>query len=71
VVDGDGWPEGGSRAVQHLLALPQPPTALFCFNDLSAIGAMEAAQAAGGVCLRTYQSWALTISTWRDTLTRR
>jgi len=47
VVDGDGWPEGGSRAVQHLLALTEPPTALFCFNDLSAIGAMEAAQASG------------------------
>ena len=47
VVDGDGWPEGGCRGVQYLLTLTQPPTALFCFNDLSAIGAMEAAQAAG------------------------
>jgi len=44
---GDGWPEGGCRGVQYLLTLTQPPTALFCFNDLSAIGAMEAAQAAG------------------------
>jgi LacI family repressor for deo operon, udp, cdd, tsx, nupC, and nupG len=47
VVDGDGWPEGGCRSAQHLMALTQPPTALFCFNDLSAIGVMEAAQAAG------------------------
>jgi len=47
VVDGDGWPEGGCRGAQQLLALTQPPTALLCFNDLSAVGAMEAAQAAG------------------------
>jgi len=47
VVDGDGWPEGGERGVQKLMGLAQPPTAVFCFNDLTAIGAMEGAQAAG------------------------
>jgi len=47
VVDGDGWPEGGRRGMRQLLTLSPMPTALFCFNDLTAIGAMAAAQDAG------------------------
>jgi len=47
VVPGDRQPEGGFAAMQVLLALPRPPTAIFCFNDLSALGALSAAHAAG------------------------
>ena len=35
--------EGGYRAAQHLLELPAPPTGLFCFRDLMAMGAYQAA----------------------------
>jgi DNA-binding LacI/PurR family transcriptional regulator len=37
----------GVRAVERLLALPEPPDALFCATDLLAIGAMFAANARG------------------------
>lgn len=38
-----GWNrEEGRRAMQRLLALPHPPDAVFCFNDLMAIGALRA-----------------------------
>jgi LacI family transcriptional regulator, galactose operon repressor len=37
----------GYRAMQDLLAQKHPPDAVFCYNDLSAIGAMEAAMQAG------------------------
>jgi LacI family transcriptional regulator len=33
--------------MRSLLALPDPPTAVFAINDLMAIGALEAARAAG------------------------
>ncbi|MEY9887038.1 DNA-binding LacI/PurR family transcriptional regulator [Catenulispora sp. MAP12-49] len=32
----------GAEAMAHLLALPEPPDAVFCCNDLLAIGAMRA-----------------------------
>jgi DNA-binding LacI/PurR family transcriptional regulator len=32
----------GAAAVRRLLALPRPPDALFCFNDLLALGALRA-----------------------------
>lgn len=38
---------GGFAAMQSLLALPVPPTAVFAFNDQMAIGALRAAAAAG------------------------
>src|SRR6185436_11670956 len=41
IVHGDGKPEGAEAPVAGLLALPQPPTALFCYNDMSALGAMR------------------------------
>jgi DNA-binding LacI/PurR family transcriptional regulator len=41
VAHGDGKPEGAEAAIADLLALPQPPTAVFCYNDLSALGAMR------------------------------
>jgi len=43
-----GWTRrGGSEAMRALLALPDPPTAVFCANDLMAIGAMDTAREAG------------------------
>jgi DNA-binding LacI/PurR family transcriptional regulator len=33
--------------MQQLLALPEPPTAVFCHNDVLALGAMHAIQEAG------------------------
>src|ERR1039458_2571505 len=35
------------RAVTRLLALPDPPTAVFCFNDMQALGALRAARERG------------------------
>ncbi len=37
----------GAHAMRHLLALDHPPDAVFCFNDLLAIGAMRALHEAG------------------------
>ncbi len=47
VVRGDFQFTGGHAGVQALLALPQPPTAVFACNDLMAMGAMAAAAEAG------------------------
>ena len=47
VAHGDGKPEGGKRGMERLLASPEPPTAVFCYNDLQAIGAMRAARERG------------------------
>jgi DNA-binding LacI/PurR family transcriptional regulator len=37
----------GAEGMARLLALPEPPDAVFCFNDLLAIGALRAVAAAG------------------------
>ncbi|GAA3475295.1 LacI family DNA-binding transcriptional regulator [Nonomuraea roseola] len=37
----------GAAAMARLLASPEPPDAVFCFNDLLALGAMRTALAAG------------------------
>lgn len=37
----------GAAAMHHLLDLPQPPDAVFCFNDLLAVGALAAARDRG------------------------
>jgi DNA-binding LacI/PurR family transcriptional regulator len=42
---GDGKAEGGMLAMERLLALPEPPTAVFCYNDMSALGALRAIHA--------------------------
>ncbi len=47
VAHGDGRPEGGWAAMQKLLALPERPTAVFCYNDMSALGALRAVREAG------------------------
>ena len=38
----DGTPAGGRDAMLRLLKLPNPPTAVFCYNDREALGAMRA-----------------------------
>jgi LacI family transcriptional regulator len=47
VVRGDFMYESGHRAAHRLLAMDDPPTALFACNDLMAIGAISAAVSAG------------------------
>jgi DNA-binding LacI/PurR family transcriptional regulator len=37
----------GMQAMQELLELPEPPDAVFCFNDLLALGALHALHEAG------------------------
>lgn len=44
---GDWYTESGERAMRALLALPEPPTAVFAAADLMAVGAMKAARDAG------------------------
>lgn len=39
--------EGGAEAIRRLLLLEQPPDAVFCFNDLMALGAIRAIHEAG------------------------
>jgi len=39
---GDYWPETGRKATQHFLDLAERPTAIFAFNDLMAIGVIQA-----------------------------
>lgn len=44
---GDYTRHSGEVAAQQLLSLPNPPTAIFAFNDRMAMGAIRAVQAAG------------------------
>ncbi len=47
IVEGDLSQRSGRRAANHLLELPEPPTAIMATNDLMALGAMAAIQAHG------------------------
>jgi LacI family transcriptional regulator len=47
VRDGDFYFESGSAAMQELLSLPTPPTAVFAASDLMAAGAIRAIEQAG------------------------
>jgi LacI family transcriptional regulator len=47
IQQGDFRRETGHNRAQHLLSLPNPPTAIFAANDESAIGTIAAAQEAG------------------------
>lgn len=48
VVPVDGYGRSDGRDAMHaLLSLPEPPDAVFCFNDLLAIGALRACVEAG------------------------
>jgi DNA-binding LacI/PurR family transcriptional regulator len=42
-----GGPKNGLDAVRYFLDLPSPPTALFCFNDLIAVGVLKGLHQAG------------------------
>src|SRR5215211_7885113 len=44
VMEGDWSVESGQRAISTLLALPEPPTAVFAASDTIAIGALAAAE---------------------------
>ncbi len=47
IVPGDGCTDGGQAGMQKLLSSPSPPTAVFCYNDVTAIGALLAAKEMG------------------------
>ena len=47
VVQGTGRVGGGERALSVLMALDEPPTAAFCYNDMTAVGLVHAAWASG------------------------
>ncbi|AOP44573.1 DNA-binding transcriptional regulator CytR [Edwardsiella piscicida] len=47
VAHGDFTFEAGAKALAQLMALPQPPTALFCHSDVMAIGALSQAKRLG------------------------
>jgi DNA-binding LacI/PurR family transcriptional regulator len=41
VYHGDGNPEGGMEGIDRLLALSRRPTAVFCYDDMTALGALR------------------------------
>ena len=41
VCHGNGKPEGGRDSAEKLLALTNPPTAVFCYNDMTALGVLD------------------------------
>jgi LacI family transcriptional regulator len=47
IVSGDWTRAGGREAALRLLRLATPPTAIFCANDLMALGALDAARELG------------------------
>ncbi len=47
VARGDGKPKGAREAAAHLLDLNDPPSAIFCYNDMSALGVLEEAASRG------------------------
>ena len=47
VEDGAFSHAGGYRAFLSMMSLPRRPTAIFCVNDLSAMGALDAARSLG------------------------
>jgi DNA-binding LacI/PurR family transcriptional regulator len=47
VMPGTGRTEAGEQAFRALTALAEPPTAVFCYNDVTAIGLLRAAREAG------------------------
>ncbi|MBI3678933.1 MAG: LacI family DNA-binding transcriptional regulator [Acidobacteria bacterium] len=47
VVHGDGRPASGRQAMARLLELAEPPTAVFCYDDMMALGALRQIHACG------------------------
>ena len=66
VETGDMTEEGGYRAARRLLALTEAerPTAIFAANDLSCVGALSAAAAAGVRCRPGCRWSGSTTRTW-------
>jgi DNA-binding LacI/PurR family transcriptional regulator len=52
VQPGDGLAASGQRALDVLLSLTEPPTAVFCYNDMTAIGLLLSAREGGLVLPR-------------------
>ena len=46
IIEGDGTLQGGNAAARILLSRTHPPTAVFCFNDMTAIGVLSGLQQA-------------------------
>src|SRR5207248_2678609 len=62
--------EGGMRAMEQLLNLPNRPTAVFCYNDMCAIGAIRSAQTPRlRLIIRRRQPTAATSADGRDETT--
>lgn len=47
IIRGDHTVEGGTRCMKQMLAVADPPTAVLCSNDVTAIGAMHAIARSG------------------------
>ena len=47
IIPGNGRADGGERALETLRSLDAPPAAIFCYNDMTAVGLMTAARRAG------------------------
>ncbi|MDH7488744.1 MAG: LacI family DNA-binding transcriptional regulator [Anaerolineae bacterium] len=47
VAEGDGRPAAATHATEHLLSRGVRPTAIFCYNDMTAIGTIRALKKAG------------------------
>jgi len=47
IIQGDGGITGGVKAAAQLLALPKRPTAILCYNDMTAIGVINGLQQQG------------------------
>jgi DNA-binding LacI/PurR family transcriptional regulator len=47
VVHGDGKPEEAMTATESLLRVAEPPTAIFCYNDMTALGVLRVLHAHG------------------------
>ncbi|MDT0379257.1 LacI family DNA-binding transcriptional regulator [Streptomyces sp. DSM 42041] len=47
VVPGEHTREAGAAAFEALMGLPKPPDAVFCVNDVTAVGALEKAEELG------------------------
>lgn len=45
VAHGDGKPAAAEEAMEQILRLPAQPTAVFCYNDMSALGALRTLRA--------------------------